>query len=125
MLREMLQSFVGEVEQVPPAYSALKIGGQRAYKLARAGKPVKLEARKVRIHNLKLTDYAYPTVKFTVKVSSGTYIRSLVEDIGQKLGTGAYTVALRRTRIGNYDIRNARHIDEMAAYLTQGSLPNR
>lgn len=106
-LTDTLQSFVGEIEQIPPAYSAIKVDGQRAYKLARAGKEVKLEPRKVKVHSIQLTDYTYPEVKFTAEVSSGTYIRSLVEDIGKKLNTGAYMSALRRTQIGNFTIKQA------------------
>ncbi len=102
-----LLKFKGEIEQTPPAYSAIKIGGQRAYKLARAGKEVKLEPRRVKIHSLELFDYTYPEVKFITHVSSGTYIRSLVEDIGKELRTGAYMSALRRTRVGDYLIAQA------------------
>jgi tRNA pseudouridine55 synthase len=93
--------------QTPPAYSAIKINGQRAYKLARAGKEVVLEPRPVRIDSIQLTDYAYPFVRFTAHVSSGTYIRSLVEDIGKELGTGAYMSDLRRTKVGQFDIAHA------------------
>jgi tRNA pseudouridine55 synthase len=106
-LAEALKQFTGDIQQVPPAYSAIKIDGKRAYKLARAGKEVKIDPRPVRINRLELVDYSYPEVKFIADVSSGTYIRSLVEDLGQALGTGAYTVGLRRTRIDKYDIENA------------------
>lgn len=103
----VLDKFVGEIMQTPPAYSAIKIDGQRAYKLARAGKEVKLEPRKVKVYSIQLTAYSYPEVKFTAKVSSGTYIRSLVEDIGKDLGTGAYMSGLRRIEVGNFQIDNA------------------
>jgi tRNA pseudouridine55 synthase len=93
--------------QVPPKYSAMKIGGQRAYKLARAGKIVELEARPVTIYENKSTSYDYPFVKFTSRVSSGTYIRSLVEDLGELLETGAYMSDLHRTKIANYDVADA------------------
>ena len=102
-----LRLFVGEIKQVPPAYSAIKVGGQRAYKLARAGKAVKLEPRKVKIYSIELTNYSYPFVEFRATVSSGTYIRSLVEDIGRQLGTGAYMSDLRRTQIGSFHVDNA------------------
>jgi tRNA pseudouridine55 synthase len=98
-IRTALARFVGEIEQTPPIYSAIKVDGQRAYKLARAGKQVKMEPRRVTINRLEMINYAYPTVEFAADVSSGTYIRSLVEDIGSELGTGAYTTALRRTKI--------------------------
>lgn len=102
-----VMAFVGDSEQVPPAFSAIKVNGQRAYKLARAGQEVKLEPRKVTIHEITALDCSYPEVKFTAHVSSGTYIRSLVEDIGQKLGTGAYMTSLRRTQIGTFKLLDA------------------
>jgi tRNA pseudouridine55 synthase len=101
------RSFMGEIEQIPPRFSAIKVGGQRAYKLARAGKEVKLEPRKVKIYKITGLEYAYPEVLFTAKVSSGTYIRTLVEDIGTKLGTGAYMTALSRTKVGRFSLTDA------------------
>lgn len=112
---EALEKFIGEIEQTPPAYSAIKVNGQRAYKLARAGKEVKLTPRKVQIHQLELLDYNYPELKCSVSVSSGTYIRTLVEDIGRKLATGAYCTELRRTRIGKYYADDAVSVNEAAA----------
>jgi len=106
-VEEAMQSFVGDIQQVPPIFSAMKVNGQRAYKLARAGKEVKLEPRPITIHSLQLTDYSYPLVRFTAHVSSGTYIRSLVVDIGEKLGTGAYMSDLRRTRVGEFTVEDA------------------
>lgn len=106
-LQGALEGFVGESMQTPPIYSAIKINGQRAYKLARKGEEVVIEPRKVRINNLDLTHYSYPAVKFTTSVSSGTYIRSLVEDIGKKLETGAYMSDLRRTIVGEFKIEQA------------------
>lgn len=106
-IRKALERFKGQIEQTPPAYSAIKIGGQRAYKLARAGKEVKIEPRQVTINRLELVDYNYPEVKLVVDVSSGTYIRSLVEDIGKNLATGAYTSALRRTKVGQFSLEQA------------------
>lgn len=104
---QVLEQFVGDSMQTPPIYSAIKINGQRAYKLAREGKAVKLEARPVHIESITLTSYEYPLAMFTTHVSSGTYIRSLVEDAGQKLGVGAYMAALRRTEVGPYHIDQA------------------
>jgi tRNA pseudouridine55 synthase len=103
-LQVALKRFTGEIEQIPPAYSAIKVNGQRAYKLARAGKEVKIDPRKVTINRLELVSYNYPEAKLEADVSSGTYIRSLVEDIGQVLATGAYTTALRRTKIGEFTL---------------------
>ena len=113
-VQEALKHFTGTIEQVPPAYSAIKVNGKRAYKLAREGKEFKLEPRQVTINRLELLDYSYPDVRFVADVSSGTYIRSLAEDLGRELGTGAYTIALRRTTIGSYKIEKARLISDIA-----------
>lgn len=103
-VQAVLRNFTGEIEQIPPAYSAIKVNGQRAYKLARASQQVKLEPRKVKIYEITAVKYDYPIVTFTAKVSSGTYVRSLVEDMGRELGTGAYLTALRRTQVGEWSI---------------------
>ena len=112
-IEAVLKKFTGTIEQVPPAYSAIKVNGQRAYKLARAGKEVKIEPRKVTINRLEMLDYAYPAVKLVADVSSGTYIRSLVEDIGRKLQTGAYTEALTRTVVGENNLKDAQPIKQI------------
>jgi tRNA pseudouridine55 synthase len=101
------KNFIGEISQIPPVYSAIKVNGKRAYDLARQGKTVALEPRKVTIHNLTIDSYQYPDIEMTVEVSSGTYIRTLVEDIGAELSTGAYTAALRRTAVGDFSITHA------------------
>jgi len=113
-IKEALKEFTGEIEQTPHKFSAIKVDGQRAYKLAREGKEVQLEPRKVKIYSLQLTDYDFPKLKIVTEVSSGTYIRSLAEDIGERLGVGAYLSALRRTKIGNYRVENAKPIDKVA-----------
>jgi tRNA pseudouridine55 synthase len=102
-----LRQFVGDIMQTPPIYSAIKINGQRAYKLAREGKTVQMEARPAHIDSIELIDYTYPTAVFTTHVSSGTYIRSLVEDAGNVLQTGAYMSALRRTTVGPFVLSEA------------------
>jgi len=102
-----LESFIGTIQQRPPAHSAIKIDGQRAYKLARKGETVEIPLRTVTIHTLELLDYTYPNVKIRTHVSSGTYIRSLAVDIGEKLGTGGYCSRLRRTQIGEWSISEA------------------
>lgn len=106
VVQDVLKAFIGEITQTPPVHSAIKIDGQRAYKLARAGKEFKIEPRKVFINSLVLENYDYPFVKFTTDVGSGTYIRSLAQDIGQILGTGAYMSRLRRTRVGQYEVKD-------------------
>ena len=112
---EALTAFQGDIMQIPPKFSAMKINGQRAYKLARQGKEVELEARPVRINSTQLSGYEYPFVRFLVDVSSGTYVRSLVEDVGQRLGTGAYMSDLRRTRVGDYDLADAMAVADLTA----------
>lgn len=100
-VEQALQQFVGEITQTPPAYSAIKINGQRAYKLAREGKTVDMPSRQVTIYSIELLDYTYPEVKIRTNVSSGTYIRTLAQDIGHILATGAYCTVLRRTHISD------------------------
>ena len=114
-LEATLQKFTGEIEQTPPIYSAIKVNGQRAYKLARAGNEVVLEPRKTTIHELRLVSYDYPQVHLIATVGSGTYIRTLVEDIAKTLGTGAYTVALQRSCIDNFELKDALSKDELSA----------
>jgi tRNA pseudouridine55 synthase len=112
-IKDVLNTFLGEQQQVPPAFSAIKVNGQRAYKLARAGKEVKIKPRTITIYSITDVNYDYPALKFTAKVSSGTYIRSLVTDIGEKLGTGAYMTELRRTQIGNFKLSEATSPEEL------------
>lgn len=119
-IEEALQKFTGEIMQTPPAFSAMKVNGQRAYKLAREGKPVELEPRPVTVYSSELTDYSYPFVNFTCKVSSGTYIRSLVEDLGQHLGVGAYMSDLRRTEIGQWLISDASDVKDIDLAILKG-----
>ncbi len=112
-IKSAIADFIGEIEQVPPAFSAIKVNGKRAYKLAREGKEVKLEPRKVTIYSIENIKITGEKVTFTTKVSSGTYIRSMVRDIGKKLGCGAYMTDLRRTLVGEFDIKNAQQIDSL------------
>ena len=102
--------FVGDIKQRPPAFSAIKINGQRAYKLARSGKKVDTPERAVTIYALELLDYAYPLLKVRAHVSSGTYIRSLATDIGEALNTGAYCQELRRTQIADWQVSQAQKL---------------
>ena len=106
----ILSSFLGEITQTPPKFSAIKINGQRAYKLARQGKDFEIPSRQVEIYNIEILKYNYPELKIRVHCSSGTYIRTLAEDIGKKLETGAYLTALRRIQIGNYNIKDAKQL---------------
>lgn len=107
-----LKGFVGEIQQRPPIYSAIKIDGKRAYKLAREGKEVEMPLRLVMIYSIELLEYAYPELKIRTHVSSGTYIRTLAEDIGRILGVGAYCTALRRTQVGTMKLEDVALINE-------------
>lgn len=106
-----LEAFTGEIQQVPPQYSAIKIDGVRAYKRARRGEKVEIQPRKVTIYRLELVKYVYPYLTLVADVSSGTYIRTLGEDIGNKLGVGAYCTQIVRTKIGENDLMDAVTLD--------------
>ena len=109
-IASVISQFTGRITQTPPRFSAIKIDGQRAYKLARKGQDFTLPSREVTSYRIDLLDYHYPELSLRVHCSSGTYIRTLAEDIGKALGTGAYCAALRRTRIGDFDITDPRVI---------------
>ncbi len=104
---EILQGYVGEIEQVPPPYSAVKVKGKKAYEMARKGKPVDLEPRIINVFNLEILEWAPPEVVIDVYCSSGTYVRSLANDLGDSLGTGAHLIGLRRTKSGQFTLRDA------------------
>lgn len=106
-VKTVLEGFVGKIEQTPPMFSAIKINGQRAYKLARKGEVVEMPKRTVTIYSIELVSYSYPQLVIRTHVSSGTYIRTLAEDIGNALGTGAYCHELRRTKIADWDVADA------------------
>ena len=107
ILESTLKKFIGKITQTPPKFSAIKINGERAYKLARKGQDFEIPSRDVEIYDIKILEYNYPELKIRVHCSSGTYIRTLAEDIGKALNTGAYLTALRRTKIGDYSIKDA------------------
>jgi len=108
---DALEIFTGEIEQVPPQYSAIKKNGVRAYNLARKGEVAEISSRQVTISSLDLLEYNFPYVTLEANVSSGTYIRSLAEDLGKKLGTGAYCTQIIRTRIGESYLKDAVTLD--------------
>lgn len=103
----VLQQFIGEIEQVPPVFSAVKIDGQRAYALARKGEEVKMKTRLITIREIELIEFSERKIGIRVVCSKGTYIRSLARDIGEALESGAYLVGLRRTRIGEFNLEDA------------------
>lgn len=110
-ITEAIAGLTGAITQTPPAYSAIKVGGQRAYKLARKGEKTNLPSRRVTVENFKILNYQYPLVELSADVSSGTYIRSLARSIGEQLGTGAYCTQIVRTRIGQYELKGALAVD--------------
>ncbi len=104
---EILQTFIGEIEQVPPPYSAIKVKGRRAYDMARKGEKVELEPRKIQVYSLELLEWDPPEVVIDVYCSSGTYVRSLANDLGEELGCGAHLIGLRRTKSGRFTLKDA------------------
>lgn len=110
-IERTLGLFIGEITQTPSKYSAIKIDGQEAYKRARRGEEVVMPSRQVTINSIDLISYKYPYLEIDTSVSSGTYIRSLAEDIGKELGTGAYLADLTRTSVGEYSLDNAVHLE--------------
>ena len=107
-----INKFIGEITQTPPMFSAIKINGRRAYDLARKGETIEMPSRQVTIYQIDLISYDYPILKIRAHVSSGTYIRSLAEDIGNTLEVGAYCSNLRRIRVGKYDITEAKTLSD-------------
>jgi tRNA pseudouridine55 synthase len=103
----ILQNYEGEIEQVPPPFSAVKVKGRKAYEQAREGKAVELKPRKINVYNLEVLEWAPPEAVLDVYCSSGTYVRSLANDLGEDLGTGAYLIGLRRTKSGRFTLRDA------------------
>ncbi len=112
-ITEATQKFIGRIEQVPPLFSAVKVDGQRAYKIARKGEDVKLKSRSVSISEFQITKINLPEVYFLIKCSKGTYIRSLARDFGKELGVGAYLGELRRTKVGEYTVEEAHTLEEL------------
>jgi tRNA pseudouridine55 synthase len=104
---DMIKGYVGEIEQVPPPYSAVKVQGKKAYERARQGEEVELEPRMINVYSLEVLEWAPPEVVIDVYCSSGTYVRSLANDIGEELGIGAHLVGLRRTKSGRFTLRDA------------------
>lgn len=113
-VRTVLEAFVGDIDQVPTAVSAIKVDGKRAYARVRDGEQVELKARPVTIHDLTVHEVALPEVHVSVRCSSGTYIRAIARDAGQALGVGGHLTALRRTAVGAFDLAVARSLDVLA-----------
>jgi tRNA pseudouridine55 synthase len=117
LIKETAAKLTGRIMQVPPIFSAVKVDGERSYKKARRGEEVKIEAKEITIHEFEITEITLPVIKFRVVCSKGTYIRSLVRDFGEALCTGAYMSALRRTRIGPFEVSNAYAVQDFIELL--------
>ena len=113
------KQFIGEIQQVPPIHSAIKVGGQPVYKLARKGKEIQLEPRTVAIKEFEISTINLPIIEFRVVCSTGTYIRSLANDFGAALGVGGYLSQLCRTRIGNFHVKDALTIPEVEKWIRE------
>lgn len=118
-IHALTYAFTGQIDQKPPVFSAVKKDGKRLYEFAREGKDVEISSRRVEIHKFEITSVNMPEVNFVVRCSKGTYIRSLVHDFGRELGCGAYLSALRRTKIGTYNVNNALSPDEFKKWLEE------
>lgn len=117
MVRQVLQRFKGEIQQVPPTFSACKVDGKRAYEMARKGKEVELKPKTLVIDEIELTGCSLPDITIRVVCSKGTYIRALARDIGQALDSGAHLTALRRTRVGKYCVQDCLDPEHFAEWL--------
>ena len=118
---EVLKNFIGQIEQVPPSFSACKVDGKRAYDLARKGKEVELKPKVLVIDEIELLDFNSDTMQMTIRVvcSKGTYIRALARDIGEKLGSGAHLTVLRRTRVNDVQVKDCMKIEDFSQWLDQ------
>ena len=125
-VREAIEGFIGDYEQIPPMYSALKVNGKKLYELARAGVEVERKPRRIKINSLRVNDINLEddikTVTITVDCSKGTYIRTLCQDIGEKLGCGACMMELIRTRVGDFLIDDTLTLNQIAAYMIKGEM---
>jgi tRNA pseudouridine55 synthase len=119
ILNEGVKKFVGELEQTPPVFSAIKIQGKRAYEYARKNEEVKIKSKKINIFEFELTRVELPEVDFRVICSKGTYIRSLAHDLGKTLNSGAHLTALRRTKIGDFNVEDAVAVDDFRELLVE------
>ena len=116
-LKKAFESFRGEIKQIPPMFSAKKVNGKPLYKYARKGIVVQREPKTVFIEKLEIKTISLPIVNFYIKCSKGTYVRQLAHDIGEKIGSGAHLTALRRTKIGSFDVKNAISPGKLQNYL--------
>jgi len=121
-IKQVLKQFIGKTKQIPPAFSAKKIKGKKLYELARQGKILDIKPQEINIYKIQILSYKFPLLTIKVKCSSGTYIRSLVNDIGEKLNVGAYTAELRRTKIGQFSVKQAQKLEKINSQNWQNYL---
>ncbi len=121
-VEEAVGSFSGEIMQAPPIFSAVKIDGHRAYAVARKGKDVKLEPRKVTVHEIQAVSYAWPFITIDITCAKGFYVRSLARDVGKALGVGGYCTEIRRTEVGKFTLDLAKQLENLPEFLTQEDL---
>lgn len=121
-VEECILRFVGEYDQIPPMYSAVKVNGRKLYELAREGKTIERKSRRVQIHEIRIIEMELPRVRMEITCSKGTYIRTLCSDIGDRLGTGGCMESLVRTRVGRFDLRDSVRLDEVKEQAEQGSV---
>lgn len=112
LIKDTTQQFMGEIDQVPPIFSAIQVDGKRAYDSARKGKDIQLDSRKVTVHEFEITQINLPEIEFRIKCSKGTYIRSIANDFGKAMITGSHLSALRRTKIGEFSVENAMSLED-------------
>jgi len=112
-VEEVIEKFIGEITQVPPIYSAIKIGGKEAYKRARKGEDIQMKGRPARVDEIEIINFAWPKLELRVTTGPGVYIRALARDIGEELGVGGYLSALKRTRVGDFHIEEAIQLEEV------------
>lgn len=119
LVEETLQKFIGEISQIPPAYSACKVNGERAYNLARNGEEVELKAKTLVIDEIELLDYSIPSIQIRVVCSKGTYIRALARDIGEALNSGGHLTGLIRTRVGDITLDKCMEVEQIDEFLNK------
>ena len=112
LIKDTTQQFIGEIDQIPPIFSAIQLDGKRAYDSARKGKFIELNSRKVTVHEFEITQINLPKIDFRIKCSKGTYIRSIAHDFGKAMNTGSHLSALKRTKIGEFSIENSMSLED-------------
>jgi tRNA pseudouridine55 synthase len=121
--REIKKNFLGDIEQTPPIFSAKKIEGKKAYELARKGEDVKLSKKRISVSEFKIIKYNWPFCEFRIRCSSGTYVRTLINDLGKELGTFATAVELRRSKIGSFDVKYSIPVKDFSEYVKEAVIP--